>query len=158
MPRLRPRPTPIPQQIRLLPHPCHLPDHRLVLGHRGHLPLLSRANRNHLRHHRLPEVLRDQRGQGLRTRAELRSVGGDSALLQHDRVVAAQAERCGLWDCRCLGLGFVFAVCYAALLTKTNRIARIFQAGKRSARRPNYISPKSQLVICSGLVLVQVRN
>ncbi|XP_049808113.1 metabotropic glutamate receptor 4-like [Schistocerca nitens] len=54
------------------------------------------------------------------------------------------------------GAGFCFTVVYAALLTKTNRIARIFHAGKRSARRPSFISPRSQLCICSALVGVQV--
>ncbi|XP_059045658.1 metabotropic glutamate receptor 2-like [Achroia grisella] len=54
------------------------------------------------------------------------------------------------------GTGFCFTVVYAALLTKTNRIARIFDASKHSARRPSLISPKSQLVICSILVSIQV--
>ncbi|KAM3956039.1 LOW QUALITY PROTEIN: metabotropic glutamate receptor 2-like [Aphomia sociella] len=54
------------------------------------------------------------------------------------------------------GTGFCFTVVYAALLTKTNRIARIFAASKQSARRPSLISPKSQLVICSILVSIQV--
>ncbi|XP_037717198.1 metabotropic glutamate receptor 2 isoform X1 [Drosophila subpulchrella] len=54
------------------------------------------------------------------------------------------------------GVGFCFTVVYAALLTKTNRIARIFKAGKQSAKRPSFISPKSQLVICAGLVSVQI--
>jgi metabotropic X receptor len=49
-----------------------------------------------------------------------------------------------------------FSIVYGALLTKTNRIARIFDASKKSAKRPNFISPKSQLIICSGLILVQV--
>ncbi|CAG9859138.1 unnamed protein product [Phyllotreta striolata] len=52
--------------------------------------------------------------------------------------------------------GFCFTVVYAALLTKTNRISRIFNASKHSAKRPNFISPRSQLVICFGLVGVQV--
>ncbi|CAH4028607.1 unnamed protein product [Pieris brassicae] len=52
--------------------------------------------------------------------------------------------------------GFCFTVVYAALLTKTNRIARIFAASKHSARRPCLISPKSQLLICSILVSIQV--
>ncbi|XP_032517758.2 metabotropic glutamate receptor 2-like [Danaus plexippus] len=52
--------------------------------------------------------------------------------------------------------GFCFTVIYAALLTKTNRIARIFDASKQSARRPSLISPKSQLLICSILVSIQV--
>ncbi|XP_065155230.1 metabotropic glutamate receptor 2-like [Atheta coriaria] len=54
------------------------------------------------------------------------------------------------------GAGFCFTVVYAALLTKTNRISRIFNAGKRSAKRPSFISPRSQLIICAGLVGVQV--
>ncbi|XP_015185751.1 PREDICTED: metabotropic glutamate receptor 2-like isoform X1 [Polistes dominula] len=52
--------------------------------------------------------------------------------------------------------GFCFTVVYAALLTKTNRISRIFNAGKHSAKRPSFISPNSQLIICSGLVGVQI--
>ncbi|XP_057668815.1 metabotropic glutamate receptor 2 isoform X2 [Diorhabda carinulata] len=52
--------------------------------------------------------------------------------------------------------GFCFTVVYAALLTKTNRISRIFNAGKHSAKRPSFISPRSQLVICFGLIGVQV--
>ncbi|XP_075167439.1 mangetout [Haematobia irritans] len=53
-------------------------------------------------------------------------------------------------------VGFCFTVVYAALLTKTNRIARIFKAGKQSAKRPSFISPKSQLVICSFLISLQI--
>ncbi|XP_015108893.1 metabotropic glutamate receptor 2 [Diachasma alloeum] len=52
--------------------------------------------------------------------------------------------------------GFCFTVVYAALLTKTNRIARIFKASKKSAKRPSFISPRSQLIICSMLVGVQI--
>lgn len=54
------------------------------------------------------------------------------------------------------GAGFCFTVVYAALLTKTNRIARIFKASKQSAKRPSFISPQSQLIICSALISVQV--
>ena len=54
------------------------------------------------------------------------------------------------------GIGFCFSMCYSALLTKTNRIARIFRAGKRTVKRPKFISPKSQLVICGALVGIQV--
>lgn len=53
------------------------------------------------------------------------------------------------------GLGLCFAICYSAVLTKTNRISRIFRAGKRTTKRPKFISPKSQLVICGGFVAVQ---
>ncbi|XP_013134087.1 PREDICTED: metabotropic glutamate receptor-like [Papilio polytes] len=54
------------------------------------------------------------------------------------------------------GTGFCFTVVYAALLTKTNRISRIFNAGKHSAKRPALISPAAQLAICAALVSVQV--
>ncbi|KAF0305309.1 putative metabotropic glutamate receptor mgl-1 [Amphibalanus amphitrite] len=54
------------------------------------------------------------------------------------------------------GIGFCFSVVYSALLTKTNRIARIFNAGKKSAARPHFITPASQLVICSLLIFVQI--
>lgn len=53
------------------------------------------------------------------------------------------------------GMGLCFAIVYAAILTKTNRIYRIFTAGKRTTKRPKFISPKSQLVICGSLVAVQ---
>lgn len=52
--------------------------------------------------------------------------------------------------------GLCFTVVYAALLTKTNRIARIFNDGRQSAKRPSFISPRSQLIICFGLVSVQI--
>ncbi|XP_066967578.1 metabotropic glutamate receptor 2-like [Macrobrachium rosenbergii] len=54
------------------------------------------------------------------------------------------------------GLGFCFAVVYSALLTKTNRISRIFNAGRTTARRPSFISPKSQLCICFFTVSIQI--
>ncbi|CAL4191359.1 unnamed protein product, partial [Meganyctiphanes norvegica] len=59
---------------------------------------------------------------------------------------------CGLQR---FGLGFCFAVIYSALLTKTNRISRIFNAGSTN-KRPPFISPRSQLIICSMSVFVQV--
>ncbi|XP_014474152.1 PREDICTED: metabotropic glutamate receptor 2-like [Dinoponera quadriceps] len=55
-----------------------------------------------------------------------------------------------------LAAGLCFTVVYAALLTKTNRIARIFNDGRQSAKRPSFISPRSQLIICFGLVSVQI--
>eukprot|EP00106_Octopus_bimaculoides_P023794 XP_014791236.1 PREDICTED: metabotropic glutamate receptor 4-like isoform X2 [Octopus bimaculoides] len=54
------------------------------------------------------------------------------------------------------GIGLCFAITYAAILTKTNRIARIFRAGKRTAKRPKFISPRSQLFICGSLVSLQL--
>ncbi|XP_002738356.1 metabotropic glutamate receptor 8-like [Saccoglossus kowalevskii] len=55
-----------------------------------------------------------------------------------------------------LGLGLCLVTCYAALLTKTNRISRIFNQGIKSAIRPKYTSPKSQIVICVALISLQV--
>lgn len=54
---------------------------------------------------------------------------------------------------RRLGLGTSFAVCYSALLTKTNRIARIFSGVKdgAGAARPRFISPSSQVSDCIHL-------
>ncbi|XP_061629762.1 metabotropic glutamate receptor 3 [Phyllopteryx taeniolatus] len=59
---------------------------------------------------------------------------------------------------RRLGLGTSFAVCYSALLTKTNRIARIFGGVKDGAgvARPRFISPSSQVFICLSLISVQL--
>ncbi|XP_026504717.1 metabotropic glutamate receptor 3 isoform X1 [Terrapene carolina triunguis] len=57
---------------------------------------------------------------------------------------------------RRLGLGSSFSVCYAALLTKTNCIARIFNGVKNGAQRPKFISPSSQVFICLSLILVQI--
>lgn len=55
-----------------------------------------------------------------------------------------------------VGIGSCFTVVYSALLTKTNRIARIFNAGARSTKRPSCISPKSQLFICGCVTVVQL--
>ncbi|KAL4617943.1 metabotropic glutamate receptor 3-like [Arapaima gigas] len=57
---------------------------------------------------------------------------------------------------RRLGLGTSFAVCYSALFTKTNRIARIFGGVKDGAQRPRCISPGSQVFICLSLISVQL--
>ena len=54
------------------------------------------------------------------------------------------------------GIGLCFSITYASILTKTNRIARIFRAGKRTAKRPKFISPRSQLFICGSLVSLQM--
>ncbi|XP_054480369.1 glutamate receptor, metabotropic 8a [Anoplopoma fimbria] len=53
-----------------------------------------------------------------------------------------------------LGLGMCFS--YAALLTKTNRIHRIFEQGQKSVTAPRFISPASQLVITFSLISVQL--
>ncbi|XP_038627081.1 metabotropic glutamate receptor 2 [Tachyglossus aculeatus] len=57
---------------------------------------------------------------------------------------------------RRLGLGSAFSVCYSALLTKTNRIARIFGGAREGVRRPRFISPASQVAICLALISGQL--
>lgn len=67
-------------------------------------------------------------------------------------VIRPTAVVCGIQR---TAIGTCFSIVYAALLTKTNRISRIFRDGKKSAGRPGFISPKSQLAICGGLVSIQ---
>ena len=58
---------------------------------------------------------------------------------------------------RRLGLGVSLCLIYAAMLTKTNRIYRIFNGGiKAMVKRPSYTSPRSQILICMSIVSVQV--
>ncbi|KAM4650917.1 metabotropic glutamate receptor 2 isoform 2-T2 [Discoglossus pictus] len=57
---------------------------------------------------------------------------------------------------RRLGLGTSFAICYSALLTKTNRIARIFNGARDGVQRPRFISPASQVGICLVLISCQL--
>lgn len=59
---------------------------------------------------------------------------------------------------RRLLLGLGMAITYSAMLTKTNRIYRIFEQGKRSVTPPKFISPTSQLIITFVLISVQVRG
>ena len=68
-------------------------------------------------------------------------------LVQKPHAVSCGAQK--------FGIGLCFSICYSAILTKTNRISRIFRAGKRTAKRPKFISPRSQLVICGALVAFQ---
>ncbi|XP_021930539.1 metabotropic glutamate receptor 3-like isoform X2 [Zootermopsis nevadensis] len=53
-------------------------------------------------------------------------------------------------------LGFCYTLCYAAIVTKTNRIARIFSNRPISPHKTRYTSPKSQLVITALLTSVEV--
>ena len=62
------------------------------------------------------------------------------------------------WICvfRRFGVGFCFAVCYSALLVKTNRIHRIFNRSPGATANPPLISPLSQLFFTALLVAVQI--
>ncbi|KAM3878371.1 glutamate receptor, metabotropic 6b [Diretmus argenteus] len=57
---------------------------------------------------------------------------------------------------RRLLLGLGMCISYAAMLTKTNRIYRIFEQGKKSVSPPKFISPGSQLILTFILISVQV--
>ena len=54
------------------------------------------------------------------------------------------------------GLGFSFCLCYAAILIRTNRIARIFEKSERSTKPPILIKPASQIAILAGFVSIDV--
>ncbi|VDK43789.1 unnamed protein product [Anisakis simplex] len=54
------------------------------------------------------------------------------------------------------GIGFAFSCLYAAMLVKTNRIARIFSQATRSAQRPSCISPVSQILLTALLAGIQL--
>ncbi|UYV70894.1 GRM4 [Cordylochernes scorpioides] len=55
-----------------------------------------------------------------------------------------------------IGLGLCLSICYSAIFTKTNRISRIFNRDRFSIKRPNYTSPRSQVIISLALVSVQL--
>ncbi|XP_014680839.1 PREDICTED: metabotropic glutamate receptor-like [Priapulus caudatus] len=74
-------------------------------------------------------------------------------LITFSLLAKPSAAVCGLQR---FGVGFGFSTMYAALLTKTNRISRIFDSASKSAKRPSFISPRSQVVIALVLVSVQV--
>ncbi|XP_024915757.1 metabotropic glutamate receptor 7 isoform X3 [Cynoglossus semilaevis] len=62
----------------------------------------------------------------------------------------------GVCSFRRIFLGLGMCISYAALLTKTNRIYRIFEEGKKSVTPPKLISPTSQLAIASSLISLQL--
>ncbi|XP_071955622.1 metabotropic glutamate receptor 4-like [Antedon mediterranea] len=55
-----------------------------------------------------------------------------------------------------IGFMVCFTFTYAPLLVRVNRIYRIFSAGKKSTKRPKFISPRSQIVMASALIAVQL--
>ena len=56
------------------------------------------------------------------------------------------------------GFGLSFASIYSPLLTKTNRIYRIFQAGKKTRQRPPLIESRYQVSIALLILGILVRN
>ncbi|KAK7907492.1 hypothetical protein WMY93_016104 [Mugilogobius chulae] len=57
---------------------------------------------------------------------------------------------------RRLFLGLGMCISNSAMLTKTNRIYRIFEQGKKSVTPPKFISPTSQLIITFILISAQL--
>ncbi|XP_063060824.1 metabotropic glutamate receptor 5-like, partial [Engraulis encrasicolus] len=57
-----------------------------------------------------------------------------------------------------LGVGLSPAICYSALVTKTNRIARILAGSKKKicTRKPRFMSSCAQLVIAALLIALQI--
>ncbi|KAL2096254.1 hypothetical protein ACEWY4_008402 [Coilia grayii] len=57
-----------------------------------------------------------------------------------------------------LGVGLSPAMCYSALVTKTNRIARILAGSKKKicTRKPRFMSACAQLLIAALLILLQL--
>lgn len=57
-----------------------------------------------------------------------------------------------------IGYMMCFTITYAPILTRANRIYRIFKAGKKSTKRPGCISPQSQVFMASCIIMVQVSS
>jgi metabotropic X receptor len=53
-------------------------------------------------------------------------------------------------------LGAAYTISYAAILTKCNRIARIFNPQLKTAKKARFISPRSQILIVSMLCIIEV--
>ncbi|CAF1133791.1 unnamed protein product, partial [Didymodactylos carnosus] len=56
-----------------------------------------------------------------------------------------------------ISVGLSLTICLAALLTKTNRLARIFNStASRGLKQPSCLSPRSQIGLCGGIVSFQL--
>jgi metabotropic X receptor len=64
-------------------------------------------------------------------------------------VAKPSPENCGIMR---FGIGFCYTVCYAAVVTKANRVSRIFA----TQRNPRFTSPVACITIACGLVMVEV--
>ncbi|CAG5104224.1 Similar to Grm4: Metabotropic glutamate receptor 4 (Mus musculus) [Cotesia congregata] len=76
-----------------------------------------------------------------------------SFLMTFAIVAEPNVETCAITR---FGVGFCYTLCYAALVTKTNRIHRIFNKKCHSPHKPKYTSPKSQIVITGLITSVEV--
>ncbi|KAK6185981.1 hypothetical protein SNE40_008103 [Patella caerulea] len=55
-----------------------------------------------------------------------------------------------------VGFSLTFTFVYAPLLVKTNRIYRIFRAGRKTTALPQCTSPTSQVAIVTGIIFIQI--
>ncbi|XP_015175379.1 PREDICTED: metabotropic glutamate receptor-like [Polistes dominula] len=76
-----------------------------------------------------------------------------SFLMTFAIVAEPKTETCAITR---FGIGFCYTLCYAALVTKTNRIHRIFNNISYSPRKSRYTSPKSQLLITGILIILEI--
>ena len=68
-------------------------------------------------------------------------------------IMADQTEvTCGI---RRFGIGFCFSICYSAILTKTNRLARVFNDKYTHNKAPRFLSAASQVVIMLILISLE---
>ncbi|KAL4235379.1 hypothetical protein ACF0H5_007015 [Mactra antiquata] len=73
-------------------------------------------------------------------------------------LTASFLSRPSSWKCYMNHVGFslTYTMIYAPLCVKTNRIYRIFNAGRRTTRKPCFISTSSQVLISLILIFLQV--
>lgn len=73
-------------------------------------------------------------------------------------LAASFLSRPSAWKCYVNHVGFslTYTLIYAPFLVKTNRIYRIFNAGRRTTRKPCFISTSSQVFISFALILTQI--
>ena len=62
------------------------------------------------------------------------------------------------WSCALNRFGFSISITliYAPMLVKTNRIYRIFASAQKTTRRPQFTSPRSQILASLFLILIEV--
>ncbi|XP_045192244.2 metabotropic glutamate receptor 3-like [Mercenaria mercenaria] len=73
-------------------------------------------------------------------------------------LAASFLSRPNEWKCyiNYVGFSLTYTLIYSPLLVKTNRIYRIFNAGRRTTRKPCFISTSSQVVFSFALIFTQV--
>ena len=55
-----------------------------------------------------------------------------------------------------LNIGLGFTMCYGPLMLKLNRVYRIFRTSSTKVTRPSMVSPRSQILMATGVTAVQI--